>query len=240
MNSGAFFDIDGTLLPPPSLEQRFFRFLRRRGAIGWKNYARWLGTFARRVWTDPLLASQGNKAYLAGVCVAELEAWQRFLRSYPLRPYPAARERIEWHRAQRHTVYLMSGTLLPLAQEFARALSVHVCATELESEDGVWTGCVHGEAICGPEKLRVMERLAEKDGIDLQRSYAYADRIHDRWVLERVGTPVAVNPDARLERLAQQRGWPVVHWRGGPVCVSLPQNRREAFAEPFADTGSAG
>jgi hypothetical protein len=29
-------------------------------------------------------------------------------------------------------------------------------------------------------------------------------------MLEAVGHPVAVNPDARLERIARRRGWPVV------------------------------
>ena len=31
-------------------------------------------------------------------------------------------------------------------------------------------------------------------------------------MLEAVGHPVAVNPDATLERHARQRGWPIVHF----------------------------
>ena len=38
----AFFDIDGTLLPAPSLERRFFGNLRRSRAIPPTNYLRWL------------------------------------------------------------------------------------------------------------------------------------------------------------------------------------------------------
>ena len=38
----AFFDLDGTLLPLPSLERRFVGTLRGRNAIPAKNYFRWL------------------------------------------------------------------------------------------------------------------------------------------------------------------------------------------------------
>ena len=38
---GAFFDVDGTLVPEPSLERRFFSGLRRSGAIPAGNYLRW-------------------------------------------------------------------------------------------------------------------------------------------------------------------------------------------------------
>src|SRR5947208_13652124 len=39
----AFFDLDGTLMPLPSLERRFFRMLRKRHEIPLKNYFLWLG-----------------------------------------------------------------------------------------------------------------------------------------------------------------------------------------------------
>src|SRR4029077_4818016 len=38
----AFFDLDGTLTPGPSLEKRFFRRLRYRKLIGRANYLRWI------------------------------------------------------------------------------------------------------------------------------------------------------------------------------------------------------
>jgi hypothetical protein len=31
-----------------------------------------------------------------------------------------------------------------------------------------------------------------------------------------VGTPVVVNPDARLSQFADQRGWRIEHWRMPP------------------------
>ncbi|GIX06189.1 MAG: hypothetical protein KatS3mg115_0592 [Candidatus Poribacteria bacterium] len=65
----------------------------------------------------------------------------------------------------------------------------------------------------GAGKVQVAERLAEALGIDLSVSVAYADRFSDVPLLERVGEPVAVNPDRALRRYASQRGWRVLRWR---------------------------
>ncbi|MEQ1699786.1 MAG: hypothetical protein ABMA25_06730 [Ilumatobacteraceae bacterium] len=55
-----------------------------------------------------------------------------------------------------------------------------------------------------------MEELARWEGLDLAQCWAYSDSASDLPMLEAVGHPVAVNPDAKLERVAGQRGWPVV------------------------------
>jgi hypothetical protein len=41
-------------------------------------------------------------------------------------------------------------------------------------------------------------------------------------MLELVGTPVAVNPDARLSQVAGQRGWRVERWKMAPGNWRLP------------------
>jgi phosphoserine phosphatase len=50
----------------------------------------------------------------------------------------------------------------------------------------------------------------------LSESIFYTDSFADLSVLEVVGTPVAVNPDLRLRRVAAKRGWSIVDW-GVPV-----------------------
>jgi phosphoserine phosphatase len=52
--------------------------------------------------------------------------------------------------------------------------------------------------------------LARWEGLDLDQCWAYSDSASDLPMLEAVGHPVAVNPDAKLERVAGQRGWPIV------------------------------
>ena len=52
--------------------------------------------------------------------------------------------------------------------------------------------------------------LAKWENFDLAQCYAYSDSASDLPMLEAVAHPVAVNPDAKLERLARHNGWPIV------------------------------
>lgn len=63
----AFFDLDGTLLPLPSLERRFYRALRRRGEIPLRNYFAWLREVIRLLPRGIPAVTQTNKMYLQGV-----------------------------------------------------------------------------------------------------------------------------------------------------------------------------
>jgi hypothetical protein len=60
---------------------------------------------------------------------------------------------------------------------------------------------------------------------------AYADSTSDLPLLECVGFPVAVNPEARLAAIARRRGWHVEHWDkagggGRPLLPVGPVDRR--------------
>ena len=148
-------------------------------------------------------------------------------RCNPRLPVPAffaqAGERVAWHAKQGHEIVLVSGTLEPLAREAARAMEAEVaargitarilvCATRLEEENGKWTGRILGEAMFGEVKARATKRLAEKMQLDLERCYAYGDRLTDRWLMAAVGRPVAVNPTKDLASLARSRAWPILNW----------------------------
>jgi putative phosphoserine phosphatase/1-acylglycerol-3-phosphate O-acyltransferase len=86
-----------------------------------------------------------------------------------------------------------------------------VVASELEVEAGAFTG--RPRALCfGRHKVALAERWAAAHGVDLARSYFYSDSFNDLPLLERVGSPITVNPDGRLSRLAKQRGWPIMRW----------------------------
>jgi HAD superfamily hydrolase (TIGR01490 family) len=235
-NIGAFFDLDGTLLPGPSLERRFVRFLRASGALDATAVLRWLARFLRELfaWRRGgleerwLAATDGNKRHLAGIRTNTPETLAAAIARKPLGFFSGALRRLVWHVAQDHAVYIVTGSLGPLAVCVAWQLCsrlveltggkrtrIRVCATELEESGGRWTGEISGEAMCGAAKARAMERIAQEEGIDLRRSYAYGDRWSDRQMLEAVGHPAAVNPSAMLGRLARRRGWTTLHWTDG-------------------------
>jgi HAD superfamily hydrolase (TIGR01490 family) len=133
---------------------------------------------------------------------------------------------VAWHAQRGHAIVLVSGTLAPLAQEMALALvvrlavrgiaaSVAVCATRLEENDGRWTGHIIGDAMFGEAKGRAVQQMAVDKGFELAQCYAYGDSVSDRWMLEAVGRPVAVNPSWRLMSLARRKSWPVLTWAEG-------------------------
>ena len=62
----AFFDLDGTLMPLPSMEQRFFRILRYRGEIPLKNYFLWLREAVGLLPRGISAMTHANKMYQIG------------------------------------------------------------------------------------------------------------------------------------------------------------------------------
>src|SRR5271156_1474009 len=76
---GAFFDIDGTLLPAPSLEWRFIGYLVERDEISSGHLARWGAHFAGTFWRDLHGATEGNKGYLRGISEALVNDWEKSL-----------------------------------------------------------------------------------------------------------------------------------------------------------------
>jgi phosphoserine phosphatase len=244
----AFFDLDGTLVPLPSLERRFFRGLRHRREIPLSNYFVWWREFLRLILGGIGAVVHGNKMYLRGVRSFEESGAENQIdssahksgqtgggqasvppRRIPRWPVPRffedGVERLAWHAMQGHTLVVVSGTLEPLATAAARALEteladrgivagIRVRATNLEESEGRWTGRILGEAMFGKAKARAILKLAEEMSLDLSRSWAYGDSAQDRSVLAAVGNPSAVNPAAKLARIASKQGWPVLHWCG--------------------------
>jgi HAD superfamily hydrolase (TIGR01490 family) len=235
-NIGAFFDLDGTLLGGPSLERRLVRFLHDGKALGMAAAMRWLMRFMQELFAWRRggfehrwqAATDGNKSHLAGIRANTAETFAAAIARKPLGFFSGALRRLAWHVAQDHAVYLVTGSLGPLAVCAAWQLCsklveltggkrprIRVCATELDKSSGRWTGEVAGGAMCGAAKARAMERIAREEGIDLRRSYAYGDRWSDRQMFEAVGHPAAVNPSTALARLARRRGWTTLHWMDG-------------------------
>ena len=64
----------------------------------------------------------------------------------------------------------------------------------------------------GEAKARAAKEFAKDTRLELERCYAYGDSLNDRWLMESVGWPVAVNPSNDLASIARKQGWPVVYW----------------------------
>ena len=221
---GAFFDLDGTLLPAPSLEWRFIGHLLSHDRIGGADIARWLARCAKMLLLDVGGATVGNKMYLAGSPESLAIDWADSLGPGSPELFAGGIERVAWHAAQGHRVFLVSGTLACLAHVVARRLpgSVAICATKLEVRDARWTGRLVSEHMSGEAKARTVRALAARFGLSLWESYAYGNSVSDLPMLDSVGHSVAVNPPARLRRIARSEGWPSCDWKI-PCATSAPR-----------------
>src|SRR5580704_13737266 len=254
----AFFDLDGTLMPLPSLECRFFRMLRYRKFIGIRNCFLWLMEAARLVPRGINQIMHANKMYLRGVrtdvecgrtdilvCLFsehEVDEKRRRQARMPVPLYPEAIERVEWHAERGHVIVIVSGTLEPLAERAARGLEaelaerglatkIWVRATRLEMSAGSWTGRIVGEAMFGEAKARAIRRIAAELDLDLQRCFAYGDSANDKWMLDAVGRPAAVNPSNDLARIARRNDWVVLLWGKEKTFIQRTQRSDENESE---------
>ncbi len=141
--------------------------------------------------------------------VAECDRWYEEMVAPCIAP--RARERIAEHLAQGHVAAILTASTCYVGRPVARHLGLgsNALCTQLEVADGLFTGrCV--EPVCyGQGKVHWARAFAADHGVDLAQSYFYSDSYTDLAMLEAVGRPVAVNPDARLRRHAQKVGWPV-------------------------------
>jgi HAD superfamily hydrolase (TIGR01490 family) len=129
---------------------------------------------------------------------------------------PDGRDCLARHRSKGDTVVLTTATNRFLVEPTASELTVdHLIATECETDaQGRFTGRVAGEPNMREGKLARLQAWLEARGQTLASlsTTFYSDSINDAPLLRAVGTPVAVNPDARLRAEAVARGWAVQHW----------------------------
>ena len=212
---GAFFDLDGTLLAPPSLEWRFIGYLLERDEIRTQNVARWVAESAKALLNGGRRAVFANKHYLAGIRESIVGEWANTITHGSLPLFVEGIDRMRRHLECGHRVVLVTGTLAPLARAITRHLpcGVEVRATKLEIRDGCFTGRISGTHLGFEEKARVIREDAEEFDLDLRQSFAYGNEMSDAKMLEAVGNPAAVNASWSLKREARKRGWRVYSWR---------------------------
>jgi putative phosphoserine phosphatase/1-acylglycerol-3-phosphate O-acyltransferase len=122
-------------------------------------------------------------------------------------------ERLGQHQRRGHQVALVSGTFAPWLSTVAQRLAIpHAVGTRLQVQDGRYTGRIIPPLCQGEGKASRVDAFFSELGleVDWSASHAYADRISDTHLLNRVGHPVAVYPDEELLAKAQAQNWPIM------------------------------
>ena len=120
--------------------------------------------------------------YLAGRSEAHYVANSErlFRRAIAKLIYPEARQLIEAHRAAGHSIAIISSATPYQVLPAARDLGIkHVYATDLEVEDGQFTGGVVQPTCFGIGKVHAAERFTAEQGNDLENCFFYSDSTDD-------------------------------------------------------------
>jgi len=212
----ALFDVDNTLLPGEASEVRFFRFLWRRGLVGWSELNRSIAWLVGHVPPLSLHSLRERKVYLTDKRPADIESYAReFCRDEMIGKLSIqGRAKLDAHRQAGHQLILVTGApdflIAPLA-EFLRVPTVF--AAKPEQRDSVYTGALIPPLPYGHGKRELILVHAQEMGLDLASSYAYGDSPGDHDLLELVGHPLVVNPIRGMARTARRLGWPVATWK---------------------------
>ena len=119
------------------------------------------------------------------------------------------------HKRLGHRTLLITGALDFVIEPIKPLFDDVVCAS-LGERNGRLTGELVSPPPTGEARALVMAEYATAHGLRLEESIAYADSASDLPMLEAVGHPVAVNPEAKLATIARKRGWHVEHWSKAP------------------------
>jgi HAD superfamily hydrolase (TIGR01490 family) len=213
------FDLDGTLIPQDS-DHAFGEFII---SLGWAD----AGEFRRQnddFFQDYLAGRLDIHAYVDFATapwrdrtVEEQDrATAAFLETV-IQPMltPAARELVRGHQRAGDLIAVVTATNDFVTRPIARLLGVdELLATDLARDaEGRVIGQIAGVPCFREGKVtRVQAWLAARalSLDDFERSTFYSDSTNDLPLLERVSHPVATNPGPALERIAQDRGWPVL------------------------------
>jgi alcohol-forming fatty acyl-CoA reductase len=125
---------------------------------------------------------------------------------------PASIRRIREHRAAGHRTLLLTAAATAFLRPLAPLFDLVVGADLEVDADGRYTGFMSTPPLVGEARAAWLRRFAQAEGIDLKKSYAYADSYSDLPLLRAVGNPVAVSPDSYLYRYARRRRWPIEEW----------------------------
>lgn len=119
------------------------------------------------------------------------------------------------HAEHKHSVVIVSEVIHPLAKEFKELVQGRATLdTKLEKNHYCQTGaCYTGKTPClcyKENKAKLVAEFAHRAGIDMDKSYAYADSGSDVPFMKLVANPMAINPNKDLLKYAVGHGWPIM------------------------------
>lgn len=213
----ALFDMDRTLVREHTA-RLYTRYQRDLGELSAWRYLR------NSVWLLQYTLGRINAEHVAALALQDVvgrsETWMRdrcahwFTHNIEREITDVARQAVKEHQARGDLCAIVTAATRYVAEPVAASFGIeHIVCSEIEQQDGVFTGRFIPPLAYKEGKVQRMAAFTREHQIDLSLSSFYSDSITDLPLLEAVGTPVAINPDARLRREAQKRHWRIEEWQ---------------------------
>jgi HAD superfamily hydrolase (TIGR01490 family) len=213
----ALFDMDKTLIAKNTAEL-YVRFQRDIGEATWRDSARvtaWLFQYSLGLLDAKGVATRLIGSY-RGQSEAELIAkCERWYPDYVLPHLSKAGSRVvEARKAAGDFTAIVTASTRYASAPLARQLGIEdIVATEIEVDaKGLLTGGIVWPLCYAEGKVVRAEKALAARGLSLSEASFYTDSVTDLALLEAVREPYVVNPDPRLRREAERRGWPILMW----------------------------
>ena len=145
-----------------------------------------------------------------------LQEWRKQYVEEKISPIllPRAQQLIDRHRQQGDTLVVITATNRFITGPIVELYGIpHLLATEPEMLNNQYTGKVAGTPCFQDGKVERLSGWLAENRQSLQDSWFYSDSHNDLPLLGKVTHPVAVDPDAILERHADENDWPIISLR---------------------------
>lgn len=216
----AVFDFDGTCIDGNS-PVMLVRYLALHGMLkpsSWIPIIRWGLSYKLRRPQDSLWVRKLVFEPFSGKPVDEVDAFLARFYAAKVAPRfrPKADEALRAHIEAGHKVVCVTATFKPIikAAMLHHPIQYQVSTTMAVDEEGNYTDVVEGDPVEGEAKLPALIRFADRtfgEG-NWEILWAYGDHHSDATMLEAAKHPFAVTPDKPLEKIAKEKGWPILEW----------------------------
>ena len=150
---------------------------------------------------------------------SQLETWRAEFINKKIKPLiaPGSQQLIEGHMLDGDLCIIITATNSFVTAPIAQALGIsNLIATNPEEVDGEFTGKVFGTPCFREGKIERLEAWLDHHNLtwlSFLQSWFYSDSLNDLPLLSMVTHPVAVDPDATLNKHALENGWPIISLR---------------------------
>lgn len=215
--AAAFYDLEGTLVSTNLVHTLGFYARRQQGI--WQTVKKSAATLAKLPMfgvTDLYSRNVFNEFFFQsykGESTDRLRFFAEELFEDVLKPaiYAGTAELIAQGKKIGHRQVVLTGALDFTIEKLMDHLGIDdYVANRLEFVNGYATGRVLPPVMASATKAKWIREYAERENVNLSKSYAYSDSISDLPMLSIVGHPVAVNPDFRLKQTALQHDWAIL------------------------------